>query len=131
MNETRELARSAETAPEARPRTPRVVETPRVDAREGAESFLVVADLPGVGPEDLEVVVDRNVLTIVGRSRREAPEGYRLLYGSAPATEYRRVFKLGDAIDRDAIEATVKHGTLFLTLPKARAARPRKIAVAS
>jgi HSP20 family protein len=109
----------------------RVVQVPRVDIREADAAYRVIADMPGVAPEGVEVTVERNVLTIVGRADRHAPEGYRQVYGGPLATEYRRVFTLGDRIDTQAIEATLKHGTLVLTLPKAREAQPRRIQVAA
>jgi HSP20 family molecular chaperone IbpA len=130
VNQSREAAApAASRAVESR--RGRVVHVPRVDVLEGAEDFRIVADLPGVGPGGVEVTVERNVLTVVGRAERKAPEGYRHVYGAAPATEYRRVFTLSDAVDSSAIEASMKHGILTLRLPKARALRPRKISIAA
>jgi len=121
---------------EARPKTPaaaefsrRVVHAPRVDVRETSDAFHVVADLPGVDQDGVEVTVEKDVLNIVARTKREVPEGYRRVYGSAAATEYRRAFTLSERIDRDGIQATLKLGTLRLTVPKAREALPRRISV--
>jgi HSP20 family molecular chaperone IbpA len=131
MNEvTRESSHEAAAPAVAQDKSRRVVQVPRVDIREGADAYRVVADLPGVGPEGVEATVERNVLTIIGRADREAPDGYRHVYGAPAPTEYRRVFTLSDRIDTTRIEASMKNGTLVLTLPKAVEAQPRRISVA-
>jgi len=114
-------------APEAT-RT-RVVHVPRVDVAESKDSFLVVADLPGVAQENVDVTVEKNVLTISARAEERVPDGFRHRFGSPSPVEWRRSFTLGDAIDREAIAATMKNGILRLTLPKASRVLPRKISV--
>src|SRR6185369_8342636 len=93
------------------------------------DAFYVVADLPGVDQDGVEVTVEKDVLSIVGRTKREAPEGYQRVYGPAAATEYRRSFTLSEKIDRDGIQATLKLGRLSLTVTKVREAQPRRISV--
>ncbi len=113
----------------ARSREPRIVHAPRVDVHESPDAFLVVVDLPGVTEQGLDVTVEKSTLTVSGKVDLHAPAGYRRLYGHEAPTEYRRAFTLSEAVDRDRIEASLRHGTLRLTLPKARAAQPRRIAV--
>jgi len=123
---TAENAATTRTA--ARPRN---VHVPRVDVHESAEGFLVIADLPGVAQENVEVTVDKDVLTISARTETRVPTGYQRLYGAEPVDAYERSFGLTDAVDREGISATMTNGTLRLVLPKARAAQPRRISVAT
>lgn len=116
--------------PVAREPLPRVVHVPRVDlygSRGG--DVVVVADLPGVRQEDVEITVDENILTIAATVDQRAPEGYRRIRGPEPTRCYRRTFTLADVVDREGIQATMRDGTLRLTVPKLSAARPRKIPV--
>ncbi|MBU6283552.1 Hsp20/alpha crystallin family protein [bacterium] len=131
MNETNPQATEPRTTESAGPeKTPsRVVHVPRVDVAESKDSFLVVADLPGVSQEDVEVTVEKNVLTIAARAEARVPEGYEHRFGGRAPVEWRRSFTLGDAIDREAIAATMKNGILRLTLPKASRVLPRRISV--
>jgi len=101
-----------EVQPDA-PRQP--VVHPLVDVYEGEADFKLVADLPGVAKDQLELTVDNGQLTIVGHSDK---------------LEYRRSFDLGDDVDVEAIEAKLEHGVLELTLPKRAEAKVRKIRVA-
>lgn len=112
-----------------RSRAQRLVHVPRVAVSESKDSFLVVADLPGVPQDGVEITIEKNVLTIAAKAEPRAPEGFQRLYGPEPAREYQRVFSLTDAVDRDAIRASMKNGVLNLVLPKASEARPRRITV--
>ena len=106
-----------------------IAAVPRVDVFESRDDVILVADLPGVEEKDIDVTVEKNTLTIVARCEQTAPEGYQRVYGSDAPREYRRVFALADAVDKDRIHASMRNGTLRLTLPKASAAKPRKVAV--
>lgn len=134
MNQTTEITQSRADAPavQAQPRARTVAFVPRVDVREAADAFHVVADLPGADPASVDVTVEKNVLTISASTARSLPEGLRRLYGRGPAArEYRRAFSLGEKVDREGIQASYRSGTLRLVVPKAREALPRKIAVAA
>lgn len=95
--------------------------TPRVDVVETSGALVLVADVPGVAREDLDINLDQDVLTIRGQVGTGVD--------AARQPEMYRKFKLSDQIDRDHIEAELKHGVLRLTLPKAEAAKARKIDV--
>lgn len=130
MNTTNQVQDSAPTGAAANaPARPRVVRVPRVDVHESRDGFLVIADLPGVAQEGVEITVEKNVLTITARAEARAPEGYQRLHGAEPVEVYQRVFTLTDAVDREGITATMRNGTLRLALPKAREAKPRRIPV--
>ncbi len=95
--------------------------TPRVDVVETSGAVVLVADVPGVAHEDLNINLDQDVLTIRGQVGAGV--------GVANSSEMYRQFKLSEQIDRDHIEAELKHGVLRLTLPKAEAAKARRIDV--
>ena len=100
-----------------------------VDVREDADHIYVEADLPGFSKEDVDITLEKNVLTISGRVELEEPKKHNLVYAEYEIGDYQRVFTLSDEIDRDGITAVVKNGVLRLALPKAPQAKTRKIAV--
>ena len=103
---------------------------PAVDIYESPEALTLVADMPGVGPENLVVDVHDNKLTLRGTVTIEG-EKERVLLQEYGVGDYFREFTLGRAIDQSKIGATIKNGVLTLTLPKAEAIKPRKITVKS
>ena len=102
---------------------------PQVDIVESEDRILLVADLPGVDQEGIEVTLEKNVLTLRGAVKSHAPEGYSLAYSEYAVGNYERAFTVSNDIDRQGIEAVVKDGVLKLTLPKAKHAVMQKIAV--
>lgn len=102
---------------------------PVADIIEGKEGVVVQIEMPGVRSEDVEVSVERRVLTVRGRGRVTAPEGFRLVYSEYGEGDYERAFTLSQDIDEGRIAAAMKNGVLTLTLPRAEAAKPRKIEV--
>lgn len=118
-----EVSESAE-----RTRTGRTY-VPRVDIYDTADGVVLLADMPGVDRESLDITLEKNILTIEGRVTIERPAGYDLAYAEYGIGDYYRTFALSDEVDRNRIEASVKNGVLRLTLPKSEAAKTRKIAV--
>jgi HSP20 family protein len=102
---------------------------PRADIYETDEAIHLVADMPGVSQESLDITLEKGVLTLNGTVEPETPEGYSLVYAEYRVGDYVRSFSLSDEIDQETIEATLKDGVLRLTLPKITEARTRKIAV--
>jgi HSP20 family molecular chaperone IbpA len=102
---------------------------PLADIRDSGQGAILTLDMPGVGRDDVEIELERRVLTIRGRGRLTAPEGYRLLFAEYREGDYERVFTLSEAIDEAAIRAEMSNGVLTLTLPRAEAARPKRIEV--
>ena len=109
----------------------RVVLTPAVDIYEQDEALVVLADMPGVDEKNLDVTLEDDVLTLSGHAAAQDPAGLDPLYREFEAADYRRSFTIATDIDRDKITATIRNGVLRITLPRAAAAKPRKIAVQS
>ena len=100
--------------------------TPPVDIFETSEGLTVVADVPGLDEKNLEIHVDQGVLTIEGKAVFGTGE---LLWREYAMDGYWRQFQLPDSFDAGKAKAEVKNGVLTLYLPKAEAAKPRKIAI--
>jgi HSP20 family protein len=101
-----------------------------VEVSQTDTDFEVKASLPGLKPEDVEITVANDVLTVKGEHREETEdkkrEYYRreIRYGS-----FHRSFSLPVSVDADKAEASFKNGVLHLRLPKAEALRPKQIKV--
>lgn len=104
---------------------------PKADIYEGEEQLVLLADIPGVKKDGIEITLEQNVLTIYGRVDEPQLSGYSLTYSEYGVGDYRRVFALSNEINRDEIQATVKNGVLRLVLPKSTRATPRKISVSA
>ncbi len=102
---------------------------PRADIYETNGDIIVVADLPGVDENSVEITLEKNILTIKGYVEQEQPENYNLAYAEYRIGDYERSFTLSNEIDRDKIEATVKDGVLRLSLSKVGPTKARKIMV--
>ena len=102
---------------------------PQVDILESENQILLVADLPGVDQEGLDITLEKNVLTIRGTVKSHGPEGYQLAYAEYEVGNFERAFTVSNDIDRQGIDAVVKDGVLRLTLPKAKHAVTQKITV--
>lgn len=100
--------------------------TPPVDIMETEEGLNIVADVPGLDEKGLEISVDQGVLTIEGKAIFGSGE---LLWREYAMDGYWRQFQLPDSYDASKAKASIRHGVLTLTLPKAEAAKPRKIAI--
>jgi len=103
---------------------------PPVNIVETDDHYIVEADLPGVNKEGLEITVEDNELTIVGRRSdyHDVPNS-EVLYQETRPGDFRRVFELDPTIDTSKINAKMQQGVLTLTLPKAEKVKPRKITV--
>jgi HSP20 family molecular chaperone IbpA len=110
---------------------PRPVFLPPADISETRDSIVVLAEMPGVAPDGVDITLERRVLTIRGRSATSDHAGYQRVYNEYADGDYERVFTLSENIDRDRIEATLKDGVLNLVLPKAETAKARKIELKS
>ncbi|HEY9024538.1 MAG TPA: Hsp20/alpha crystallin family protein [Burkholderiaceae bacterium] len=102
---------------------------PAVDIYEDAGGITLLADMPGVSRERLDVRLDSGALTIEGTVDIAAPEGLRPLWAELAAPRYRRSFTLSRELDTARIEANLKDGVLSLRIPKQAHAQPRRIAV--
>ena len=102
---------------------------PRVDIYETDDQIVLVADVPGVDRDSVEVTLEKSLLTVNGYVAPEAPEGYDIAYAEYDIGDFERSFRLSNQIDQAKIEATVRAGMLRLVLPKIGPAKTRKIAV--
>jgi HSP20 family protein len=103
---------------------------PPVDIFEGPEAIRLVAEVPGVSPNDVKISLENNVLTIRGTKQQVAEERaervyrYERTYGA-----FERSFTLPTTVDAGGIKASYEHGVLTVTLPKVEKAKPRQIEV--
>lgn len=103
---------------------------PRVDIREEAGQFVLLADLPGVDPAAIELQMDKNVLSIKGERRQPAlAEGQRQVLNERRDGGFERRFVLPDTADAEGITAQGHHGVLEVRIPKKAEAAPRRIQV--
>jgi HSP20 family protein len=103
---------------------------PRVDIKEEPQRFVIQADIPGVDPKDIEIHMDKGILSIKGERKIES---------SASSDEYSRVerahgmfyrrFALPDSANPEGITASGKHGVLEISIPKKPETTPRRIEV--
>jgi len=100
---------------------------PPVDIYETADGLVLMADLPGVSKENVEIRVEDNLLTIQGRVRHAVPGSP--FHREYELANYFRQFELSEKVDQSGIGANLKHGVLTLNLPKAEKAKPRQIEV--
>lgn len=107
----------------------RVAFVPRADIYETNEHIFVVADMPGLSEQNVDIVLEEDLLTIRGYPEMPQPEDYDLTYAEYRVGDYERRFTVANTIDRKGIEATMKDGVLKLKLPKAPEARRRRIPI--
>ncbi|MDH4128322.1 MAG: Hsp20/alpha crystallin family protein [Spirochaetota bacterium] len=101
---------------------------PDVDTFETDNDFILKADMPGVGKDDLEVLLEEDTLSIKGEVH--VPED-NLAYQEFEPFVYYRTFRIGSNINREKVEAKMDNGVLTLVLPKSEIFKPRKIKIES
>jgi Molecular chaperone (small heat shock protein) len=101
---------------------------PAASVVETADGYTLEVEMPGVNKKGLEISVENNELTIVGRRSLSAVEG-TLIHRESRPENYRRAFELDPSIDANKISAKIDQGVMSLTLPKAEHVKPRKITV--
>jgi Molecular chaperone (small heat shock protein) len=102
---------------------------PRVDVLEDESGITLLADLPGVPREQLELKVEGDTLLIEGTVAAPTPEQLEALYAEVRLPRYRRAFTLSRELDTGAIQAQLRDGVLNLRIPKQAHAQPRRIEV--
>ena len=102
---------------------------PAVDVFEDGSGITLLADMPGVPREQLELKVEGETLLIEGAVQPRTPENLEALYAEVRVPRYRRGFTLSRELDTTRIEANLKDGVLTLRIPKQAHAQPRRIAV--
>jgi len=104
---------------------------PAVDVFEDETGITLLADMPGVPKDRLELKVEGDALLIEGSVQPFTPEGLEAVYAEVRIPRYRRSFSLSRELDTARIEANLKDGVLKLRIPKQAHAQPRRIAVSS
>lgn len=102
---------------------------PRVDVREDRGGITLLADLPGVPKDRLELKVEGDMLQIEGEIAPETPENMEAVYAEVQLSHYRRAFTLSSELDTAHIEAQFRDGVLTLRIPKHEHAQPKRIEV--
>lgn len=121
-----EVAATAEGAERTRTRP---VYVPRTDIFETDDGLVILADMPGVSADAVDVTLERQVLTIRGRTADSQPQGFSAVYGEYRPGDYERAFTLSEDFEAERIEASCKKGVLRLFLPKAGPAQTQRIQV--
>jgi HSP20 family protein len=101
---------------------------PMATVLENGEGYTLQVEMPGVNKEGLEMWVENNELTIIGRRSLPTVQG-TLIHREMRRDNFRRTFELDPSIDSAKISAKIEHGVVTLTLPKAEQVKPRKITV--
>ncbi|MBE7537993.1 MAG: Hsp20/alpha crystallin family protein [Opitutaceae bacterium] len=102
---------------------------PAYRVQETADAFTATVYLPGVTKDGLEISADREEIVVTGRRGWKAPETWTSLYRESVEAEFSLTLSHDASVDVDKINAELRDGVLTLTLPKAEALKPRKIAV--
>ncbi|MBS0415795.1 MAG: Hsp20/alpha crystallin family protein [Proteobacteria bacterium] len=103
--------------------------TPLIDVMEDESGITLLADMPGVPRDQLDLRVEGDTLHIEGRVQPGTPEGLEAIYAELRVPRYRRSFTLSRELDTARIDANLKDGVLSLRIPKQAHAQPRRIAV--
>jgi HSP20 family protein len=102
---------------------------PALNLYESEDAYVLTAEIPGIGPEDLEISLEGATVTLRGERKLASEEGASVHRSERPAGAFRRALDLPVPIDGEKVEATHRHGVLTLRLPKAPEHRPRQISV--
>lgn len=118
--------------------------TPTLNVYEDATSYYVLGLMPGLNPEQLDISVKENILTISGEynfsqwpqtiaseNNNSQNSGFRTLLNEVPQGKFSRQIKLGATFDQERIQASYENGVLRLTLPKAQNSLPKKISLSA
>ncbi len=126
MNRDADLAKRDTRVP-AKATEPKQTQSLLVDVYENADELLLVADMPGVTPEEVGIHVDREELTI--ETHRNFAANAKVIAAEFVPRDYRRSFTIPRGLDIDKVKAEFANGVLSLHLPKSPAVKPRQIQV--
>jgi HSP20 family protein len=101
-----------------------------LDVSENEDAFMVEAAMPGINPDDLDITLEDNILTIQGETKAERDvEESRYHLRERRFGRFSRSLQLPTAINADEVEAEYTNGVLILTIPKAEEIKPKRIAI--
>lgn len=107
----------------------RKVFTPSVDVIERKNDIVLLADMPGVDMDSVDITIEKNVLSINGKVKYDIPDKHKLYFSEYNIGDYKRSFTISEEIDRDGIQATLKNGVLKIVMPKVDIVKTKKIEV--
>ncbi|TKB25136.1 Hsp20/alpha crystallin family protein [Desulfopila sp. IMCC35006] len=102
---------------------------PRTNLSESGDSFQLIAEVPGLTKDDLNIRIQGNYLELSGTRKSDAPKDYKAQRVERDTASFTRSFTLPSEVDADKIEAVLQDGLLSLSLPKAEAAKPKQISI--
>ena len=102
---------------------------PQVDVYETDDRYYLVADVPGSAEGDVDVTLEKDVLSIYARVAEPQFEGFEPRWRGYGIGDWKRSFRLGDSVDREGIDATIKDGVLRVAIPKAQESLRKSIQV--
>lgn len=102
-----------------------------MDAVRSENLIRISFDLPGVAPDDIDLTVERDVLTVTATRKRERNENDQVLASERPMGTVTRRVLLGESLDTNKLEADYDQGVLSVSIPVAEEAKPRKVAIES
>ena len=111
------------------PAFPLTSNSPRTNLLENGGNLEVQAEVPGLSKDDINIKVQGNYLEISGNRSVETPDGYKVHRYETGSSTFSRSFTLPDEVDAEKVEATLKDGILYLTLPKSETAKPKQIEI--
>ena len=123
------LVRENHTNTDGSSQTPEKFIVPAATVLENNDGYTLTVEMPGVSKKNIEMWVENNDLTIVGR-REALSVGGKLIHRESRPENFRRSFEIDPSIDPGKISAKIEQGLVTLILPKAEQAKPRKIDVA-
>ena len=129
MSDNKQVTRTGTASNPGNENDPQRAVLPSVDVFEDASGITLLADMPGVPKEQLELKIEGDALLIEGGVQPLTPEGLEAVYAEVRVPRYRRSFTLSRELDTARIEANLKDGVLTLRIPKQAHAQPRRIAV--
>lgn len=100
-----------------------------ISFEDDGSNFVLRADVPGLTENDFQINVAGNTVTLKGERKLEGPQGYSVHRRERAEVRFDKSFELPARVDADKVSATLKHGVLTLTLPRAAEAQPRQISV--
>lgn len=102
-----------------------------MDAYREGDRFIVKFDLPGVGSDSINLTVEKNVLSVGAERTWRPAEGVEVLVSERPQGAVSRQLFLGENLDTEHIDASLRNGVLTVTIPVAEHAKPRRVAVSA
>jgi len=100
-----------------------------MDVWRSGDTYKVALDMPGIEPDSLEVTVERGTLTVAAERRGSFPDDGSVLLAERPQGRFSRQLMLGEDVESDGIEADYRDGVLWLRIPVAATAKPRRVSV--